>query len=46
MPQDRPGSLSAEEYADVVAYILRLNGRPAGERELPADAALLARMRW
>lgn len=46
MPQDRPGSLSVEEYAAVVAYLLRLNGRPAGERELPADAELLARMRW
>jgi len=46
MPQDRPGSLSAEEYAAVVAYLLRLNGRPAGDRPLPADAELLARVRW
>jgi mono/diheme cytochrome c family protein len=46
MPQDRPGSLAAEEYAAIVAYLLRVNGRPAGERELPADAELLARMRW
>lgn len=46
MPQDRPGSLSPAEYAAVVAYLLRLNGRPPGERELPADPALLARMRW
>ena len=46
MPQDRPGSLSGEEYAAVVAYILQLNGRPAGDRKLPADAELLGRMRW
>ena len=46
MPQNRPGSLTAQEYADVVAYLLRINGRPAGERELPPDQELLARMRW
>jgi mono/diheme cytochrome c family protein len=46
MPQDRPGSLSAEEYASIVAYFLQLNGRAAGDRELPADAELLGRMRW
>jgi mono/diheme cytochrome c family protein len=46
MPQDRPGSLSAEEYAAIVAYMLQLNGRTAGDRELPADAELLGRTRW
>jgi len=46
MPQNRPGSLSDQEYADVVAYLLQINGRPAGERELPPDQELLARMRW
>ena len=46
MPEDRPGSLSGEEYAAVVAYLLQLNGRPPGDRELPADEALLSRMRW
>jgi mono/diheme cytochrome c family protein len=46
MPQDRPGTLSLEEYASVVAYMLQLNGRPAGDRELPANAELLATMRW
>lgn len=43
MPQNAPGTLSAREYADIVAYLLRLNGLPAGPRELPADAdALMA----
>ncbi|MDH3206172.1 MAG: c-type cytochrome [Gemmatimonadota bacterium] len=46
MPQDDPGSLSAEEYVAVVAYMLQLNGRAAGDRELPADPAQLATLRW
>lgn len=46
MPQDRPGSLSPEEYASVVAYLLRLNGLTAGDTELPTDSEVLARYRW
>ncbi len=46
MPQDRPGSLSPEEYAAIVAYLLQLNGHAAGDQELPADEELLSRMRW
>ena len=46
MPQDAPGSLTPAEYASVVAYMLDLNGRPAGERELPADAETLGRFVW
>ena len=46
MPQDDPGSLSTDEYVAVVAYLLRLNGRAAGERELPADPGQLATLRW
>ena len=46
MPQDRPGSLSAQQYADVLSYIVQLNGGTAGDRELPADEELLGRMRW
>jgi mono/diheme cytochrome c family protein len=38
MPQDGPGRLKPEEYADIVAYLLKLNGYPAGETELPATA--------
>lgn len=37
MPYDSPGRLSAQEYSDVVAYMLELNGAPAGDTELPAD---------
>lgn len=38
MPYDSPGRLSAQEYADVVAYMLELNEVPAGDTELPSDA--------
>jgi mono/diheme cytochrome c family protein len=46
MPQNRPGSLTPQQYIDVVAYMLQLNRRPAGDRELPPDPELLARMTW
>ena len=42
MPADRKGSLSPRAYADIVAYILSVNGFPAGAAELPADPAALA----
>jgi mono/diheme cytochrome c family protein len=45
MPYDSPGQLRREEYADVVAYVLRLNGLPAGARELPSDDAALRRVK-
>ena len=28
MPEDQPGSLPPQQYADVIAYILQLNGLP------------------
>lgn len=45
MPKSDPGSLSLEEYAQVVAYVLKMNGMPAGPRELPADEAALKAIR-
>ena len=44
MPPSRPGSLSAETYADIVAHILAVNGATPGDAELPADTAALAGM--
>ena len=41
MPKDQPGPLEAEEYADVLAYLLKINGAPAGKTELPADVKAL-----
>jgi hypothetical protein len=34
MPDDDPGSLSREVYADLVAYILAVNKFPAGQMEI------------
>ena len=34
MPEDRPGSLTRQQYADVLSYIFRLNGFVAGTNEL------------
>ena len=45
MPKNEPGSLSAEEYAQAVAYILKMNGLPAGETELPTDTLELRKIR-
>ena len=42
MPEDNPGSLKKEEYADVIAYLLKLNNFPAGESELPIDKDALS----
>jgi len=45
MPKNDPGALTAQEYADVIAYMLRMNKQPMGETELPADSSALARVR-
>ena len=39
MPQSDPGSLKAEEYAAVTAYILQQNSYPAGSAALAKGAA-------
>ena len=44
MPPSRPGTLPEETYADIVAYILQLNGVTAGTNELPSDTAALSGM--
>lgn len=45
MPKSEPGSLSPREYGRVVAYLLKMNGMPAGPDELAADSAALTRIR-
>ena len=45
MPKNDPGSLSAEEYVDVLAYVLQLNRMPAGKSELPPDSTQLSSIR-
>jgi len=46
MPADHPGSLSREQNAAILAYILRFNEYPAGKTELTTDAERLARTRF
>lgn len=46
MPKSDPGSLSDDEYALAIAFLLRANGMPAGATALPADSAALQRIRF
>ena len=46
MPKADPGSLTPDEYAAIVAYILKLNGLPAGREPLPANEAALQKIRF
>jgi mono/diheme cytochrome c family protein len=41
MPQDKPGSLSDEQYIDVIAYLLQRNHVPASNVALRADTAAM-----
>jgi mono/diheme cytochrome c family protein len=43
MPQDTPGRLRRQEYADLVAWVFQANGMPPGESELAPDSAALRR---
>jgi S-disulfanyl-L-cysteine oxidoreductase SoxD len=44
MPEDNPGSLSPVESAQVVAYLLKSNGNPAGTTALSSDADELKKL--
>jgi mono/diheme cytochrome c family protein len=39
MPKDRPAALDADVYADIVAFILKVNNYPSGRTELSKDPA-------
>jgi mono/diheme cytochrome c family protein len=41
MPQDNPGAVSAQDNADIIAYILQVNRMPASAADLSSDAAAL-----
>lgn len=45
MPDDNPGGLSDDEYTRVTAYILKLNGFPAGADSLAADSTAMRRIK-
>jgi mono/diheme cytochrome c family protein len=41
MPENDPGSLGPDANADVVAYLLQLNGMPTGSVDLKPDSTVL-----
>jgi mono/diheme cytochrome c family protein len=46
MPQNDPGSMSRQQVADVLAYILEANGFPPGQKELPRQTAFLRQIAY
>ena len=45
MPQEKPGSLTNQQYADVLAFIFNRNRFPAGQDDLTDDVERLALIR-
>lgn len=45
MPDGAPGTLTNQQYVDVLAYMMKLNGVPAGKAELPASADALKKIK-
>ena len=41
MPQNAPGSLSRQDNADILSYILNKGNYPAGKAELPTQTEVL-----
>jgi hypothetical protein len=37
MPQEAPDTLGPAAYADIVGFVLKSNGHPAGAADLPID---------
>ncbi|MCH8125088.1 cytochrome c [candidate division KSB1 bacterium] len=44
MPYDNPSRLSRRQYAEILAYIFKLNGMPAGETKLPSNIRKLKKI--
>jgi mono/diheme cytochrome c family protein len=45
MPEGNPGSLNPDEYASIIAFVLKETGYPEGAGELPSDGAVLMKVR-
>ena len=45
MPKSDPGSMSDEDYSLALAYLLKINGMPAGSEPLAADSTVLHSIR-
>ena len=41
MPADKPGTVSAQDNADIIAFLLAKNGFPAGGTDLAAQTEVL-----
>jgi quinoprotein glucose dehydrogenase len=46
MPMDKPGTLSRQQVADVLAFVLSANKLPAGKSELPRQSELLSTIKF
>ena len=46
MPEGRPGTLSRQQNADILAYMLNVNQFPAGKAELQKDTDRLKQIRF
>jgi mono/diheme cytochrome c family protein len=46
MPATKPGSLSGEQNAAILAFILKSNGYPGGKAELSGDTAVLGKIQF
>jgi mono/diheme cytochrome c family protein len=46
MPQDRPGRLTRQQNADILAYLLSANQFPAGQTELSTETERLKQIRF
>ena len=44
MPQDKPGSLSRVQNAEILAYMLQVSGFPAGDKPLEPQASVLSQI--
>ncbi len=42
MPAENPNTLKRQEYVDIITFLLRSNGLPAGTKELTADIETLS----
>jgi mono/diheme cytochrome c family protein len=46
MPADKPGTLTAAQTVDVIAYLLNKGSFPVGAADLPADPAALKAIKF
>lgn len=46
MPKNDPGGMAPDDYIAVMAYLLQINGMPAGNSPLPNDPAALKKIRF